>query len=460
VPATTDTKALPAGIGRYQPLAVLGAGAMGTVYKAHDPVINRTVAIKVVRTDALDPPTRADYLERFRLEVQAAGRCSHPAIVGVYDYLTEADNPSIVMEFVEGRTLQQVLRDPAARAALPFVPLLVQVLGGLAAAHRLGITHRDVKPANIMVTARGEAKLADFGIARMPDASHTQVGMLLGTPAYMAPEQVAGSNVDHRADLFAIGAILYETVAGRPPFAGRTMSETILRLTGPPPAAMEAVEQAGGDAYVPVLRRALAKPVAERFHSAEEFVAALQSAAAPGTQATVRTRTPPSTPAATLAGRWDPSLLQRVERALAQYVGPMARVVVSQAARQSATADELYQSLARSLQSTADRSAFLRSLGGVRVEPDAGPRTRAGQTVAGGTTVAGTGTISPEALAAAQTVLAFFVGPIARMMVRQAAQNVASPQDFIDRLCAHVSKPDELATLRRRLRAEVEPKLR
>ncbi len=467
--------ALPAAIGRYRPLAVLGTGGMGTVYRAHDPVIDRAVAIKVVRTDALDSAARAEYLDRFRLEAQAAGRCGHPAIVAVYDVLSDGANPAIVMEFVAGRSLAELLRGgPAARAALPIADLLGQVLEGLGYAHRLGVTHRDIKPANIIVTEAGRAKIADFGIARLTDLAGghtlTQAGAMLGTPSYMAPEQIGDAPVDHRTDLFAVGAVLYEALTGRPPFAGRSALETIQRLAGPDPASMVAVEAAGAGAFVPVLQQALAKAPARRFASAEAFAAALAAARAspppPAQVPPARIAAARPAPDDTLlagTGRWDPRTLARVERALAQYVGPMARVMVAEAARASGDAETLYQALAGSLQGSADRSAFLRSLaGGGRLEPTlSGPPTAASATPAPTAgTASGSGAIPPEAVAAAQAALTQFMGPIARVLVRQAAQQATSPAEFIDRLCAHLAKPEETAALRRRLRAEVEPRLR
>ncbi len=457
-----NSRDLPRMIGRYHVLDVLGAGGMGTVYRAHDPLIDRNVAIKVVRTDALDGDTRAEYLDRFRLEAQAAGRCMHPAIIAVHDFSSGDGDPYIVMELVEGRSLQRMLREPGGRASLPLAAILEQVLGGLAFAHKLGVTHRDIKPANIIVTASGHAKIADFGIARLGGGSMTQVGDLLGTPGYMAPEQLSDVGIDHRADLFAVGVLLYEGIVGRPPFVGRSTGETLQRLSGPDPASMVAVEAAGAGAYVPVLRRALAKAPDQRFQSAEAFAAALHAAsiAKPPPAPTVSDDDALATvvmPArSTQATRWDPATLQRVERALAQYVGPMARVAVAQAAREATNADELYRTLAKSLQDAADRSAFLRTLGSGRVEPTLGPRTRVEPTV---TQTLASGTIPPEAVAAAQSALAFFVGPIARVLVRQAAAQATSSRDFIDRVCAHVSKPGEDATLRRRLRADVEPRL-
>jgi serine/threonine-protein kinase len=434
---------LPA-IGRYRPVALLGAGAMGTVYKAHDPLIDRMVAIKVVRTEALDPGTKAAFLQRFRLEVQAAARCAHPAIVGVYDYVEDAAGPSIVMELVEGNSLQRILQDSAARAALPTVPVVLQVLEGLGYAHGQGVIHRDIKPANIMVTPSGQAKIADFGIARLNEAAPTHSGAMVGTPQYMAPEQVTDDAVDRRADLFAVGAVLYEMLAGRPPFAGRTLADTILRLSGPQEADMAPVEPA----YAAVLQRALAKDRARRFQTADEFAAMLQRAAdecAPTIVAAAR-----SAPRRV----WDPELLQRVERQFAVHAGPMARKTVAQAAQDAGSVDELYATLARSLPSAVDRSAFLRAMGGARVEPTLGAARRSAAAVGEPVSTVAAATLIPGAVvSSAQTALAFFVGPIARVLVRDAAMQAVSNRDFIDRLCVHVPNPDEAAQLRRRLQA-------
>jgi serine/threonine-protein kinase len=400
-----------------------------------------------------------------------------------------AADPSIVMELVEGHTLQHILRDPATRAAVPAVPILLQVLDGLGAAHAQGVIHRDIKPANIIVTPAGQAKIADFGIARLNEAVMTHSGAMLGTPLYMAPEQVSDDAVDRRADLFAVGAILYEALAGRPPFAGRTIAETIQRLTSPESADMAAIVT--DRQCIPVLQRALAKDRSRRFQTAAEFTAALQAAADPAQVTVVPT-------ARRAPGRvWDPTLLQRLERQLAVYAGPMARRAVAQAALDAGSAEELYGVLARSLPNAADRSAFLRALGGARVEPSltlagrtdplmtglarrgsaqTGVGSGAGATVAGSAhtgstqsgsahtgsarTVASFAGIPAEAITAAQSVLAFFVGPIARVLARDAAGQATSGRDFIERLCGHVTKPDEQAALRRRLRAEVEPRLR
>ncbi len=476
---------LPAAIGRYRPLALLGAGAMGSVYRAHDPLIDRIVAIKVVRTEGLDPGMHDEFLDRFRREVQAAGRCSHPAIVGVFDFAGETGNPFIVMEFVAGRTLNAVFRDPTLRAALPVRSVLGQVLDGLAYAHRLGITHRDIKPANILITEAGHAKIADFGIARLSGTSMTQAGTMLGTPSYMAPEQVSDDAVDHRADLFATGAILYEALVGRPPFAGRSLTDTILRVSGPAPADFAALRDTPNAAFVPVLAQALAKRREERFQSADDFAAALRGVAGEAAQVRSADATIVASPpgaahalsdaraiaspgtvppgnvfldtAGTLARQWDPDLLQRAERALSRHLGPMAKLAVRKAAARSAGPDELAETLAGDIADGSVRATFLRDFG---VRAEASLVTKPPPTLGTASGASLVTAIPQPAIDAAQAALVVFVGPMARVLVRKAAAQATSRADFIERLLASVSRPDEVSALRRRLQAEVEPALR
>jgi serine/threonine-protein kinase len=475
--------ARPLAIGRYQILDLLGSGAMGTVYKAHDPAIGRVVAIKVVRIDADSPQQRASSVDRFRLEVQAAGRCSHPAIVAVYDFLDQSGDPAIVMELVEGTSLHRRMRDPGASAPSRSPGLLLQVLEGLGYAHGQGIIHRDIKPANILVTTAGQVKVADFGIARLSGVNATIGGAMMGTPSYMAPEQLTDDGVDRRADLFSVGSILYEMLVGKPPFAGGTISETILRLSSPDTADMNPLVAAGWQRFVPVLQRSLAKDRSRRFQTADAFAAKLQAAlsdhrgASEEDAATIVIGSRPVRPTT-----FDPSLLARIETLLARFVGPMARMMVVRAAREVSHPSELYASLARVMPNAADRSLFLRLAGGGRLEPSLGGRPRPAQTLTPQTLTPRTvglatteprtaapqtmppcasaaGSITPAAATAAQAVLVQYVGPIARVLVRDSAAKATSGRDFIDRLCAHLANPEEQAALRRRLRAEVEPKL-
>jgi tRNA A-37 threonylcarbamoyl transferase component Bud32 len=444
---------LPPGFGRYQTLGVIGKGAIGTVYRAHDPLIGRDVAVKMIRTEALDDETRAEYLARFGVEARAAGRCSHPGIVAIFDAGESEGRPYLVMELVEGDTLQAILADPPRRAALDGVKILLDVLEALDYAHARQVMHRDIKPANIIVTPNGRAKLTDFGIARIDYGTMTQAGDMLGTPNYMAPEQAAGTDVDHRADLFAVAAILHAILAGRPPFAGKTMSDTLLRLTDPAPVDLGAIERGAFAAFAPVLRRGLAKSPAARFGTAREFIEALHQAGSADQPPDDRTLVAapaegrPPGHAAPGPAALDPVLVRAAEESLARQIGPMALRFVAQATRVAANAEEFLAMLAREIPDPAAAARFLRTHGG------GSGATRGTQMTTGqiGTAAAARG-ISPAAQEAARTVLALYTGPIARVLVNRALREANSLDTLADLLTREV-KPADQPAFRRKLLA-------
>lgn len=263
--------------GRYQITGLLASGGMGEVFQAHDRVLERTVALKVLRaTLGADP----DFVERFRKEATAAGRLSHPNIVQVYDWgRDEGGSAYMAMEFVEGQNLREVLAaNPRLRPAVA-ARIAAQVCGALEHARRAGIVHRDVKPENILVGPDGQVKVADFGLARaLAESRATQAGLVFGTAHYLAPEQVEGRGSDHRADLYALGVVLYEMLTGETPFAGDNpvvIAYQRVREDVPPPSA-----RAPGvpDALDAVVRRATARSPDARFPSAREMGEALRSA--------------------------------------------------------------------------------------------------------------------------------------------------------------------------------------
>jgi serine/threonine-protein kinase len=264
---------------KYQARGTLGAGAMGTVYDAVDRVIERRVAIKVVRRPAENDAEAAEAHARFRREAQAAGRLSHPNIVGVYDYGENAAEAWIVMEYVDGDSLKGRL-DKQQRFTIPeIVRIMGEVCAGLQYSHQRGVVHRDIKPGNIMMTADGQVKIADFGIARLENSSMTQVGTLIGTPSYMAPEQFRGEPVDLRADIWSAGVMLYQLLTGEKPFEGgfSAVMHKALNTEPPPPSQLSVTTPRGFDA---VITRALAKRPDDRFRSAGEFAEAIRAAAA------------------------------------------------------------------------------------------------------------------------------------------------------------------------------------
>ncbi len=256
---------MPAKIGRYRVERLIGGGAMGMIYAAHDPVIDRKVAIKLIRADLLGGDDKADYVARFQREARSAGRCSHPNIVAIYDFAVHEGNPFLAMEYVEAANLGQALRSSGRFAVPAAVAVTVQVLDALACAHGLGIVHRDVKPANILLLANGQVKMTDFGIARLENADLTQAGSVIGTPSYMSPEQLRGEAVDARSDLFSTGVVLYEILTGERPFPGRNITEIAYRLLNEAPPDIRAKVATVPASLAAIVERALAKQPMDRF---------------------------------------------------------------------------------------------------------------------------------------------------------------------------------------------------
>ncbi len=265
----------PAQLGRYDVVAEIGRGAMGVVYRAVDPMLERTVAVKTINM-ALDPGEMEQYEKRFTIEARAAGGLNHPNIVIIYDIGRSGDLAYMAMEFLEGRELKELI---AGNELTPdrSLDIVALVADGLAYAHAHEVVHRDVKPANIMILNDGRVKITDFGIARMRTADvRTQTGVVLGSPRYLSPEQVLGKRCDARADIFSLGVILYEMVAGQAPFNGidvNSLMFQIVNFTPPPPSSINPALPAMLDL---IIAKALAKNADERYASIAEFAADLR----------------------------------------------------------------------------------------------------------------------------------------------------------------------------------------
>jgi len=302
-------------LGKYAIKRTLGRGAMGTVYEGWDPAIARRVAIKTVKLpDHADPETE-EALARFRREAQAAGRLHHPNIVGVFDYGETNDLAYIVMEYVDGPSLKALMDKQERFALADAVHVMEGLLAGLQFSHERGVVHRDIKPANVVLTGDGQAKIADFGIARIESSSITQAGTLLGTPAYMSPEQFMGQVVDARTDIYSSGVLLYQLLTGERPFEGG-MSAIMHKALNTDPPLPSQLSVTAPPSFDEVVRRAMAKRPEDRFPSAKAFAEAIRAAmtrqAEPRvaeTEATLVSAPPPPPPPPRAAAA--PASLQR-----------------------------------------------------------------------------------------------------------------------------------------------------
>jgi serine/threonine protein kinase len=471
------SSAAPARLGKYTVTEILGKGAMGVVYKAFDPHIKRTVAIKTVRGELMEGGAH-NLAARFRNEAQAAGRLTHPGIVGVYDYGEEGDLAYIVMEFVLGCGLDEYFKRETRFEAADVVSLMTQLLEALDHAHEQGIVHRDIKPSNIIVMPNGKLKVTDFGIAHIDTSDLTEAGMVLGTPSYIAPEQYLGLEVDRRADVFSAGVIFYQLLSGRKPFKGspEIVSYKICHEDPQPPSS--AAVDLRLAAFDAVALQSLAKKPEARYPTARAFAEAIRRAhSAPvepalsdatiihdTTRIPVRDRAdasgsqagsqPGSQPGSLSTGtttgypaHWDMETLRKVEDELARVVGPVARVMVKRAARQCDDLEVLYQRLAEDLNDAQDRTTFLsgqsRSLGS---------RT-GGTTSLTGTGASGTRTtaikagppVTDQQIEEAARLLAPYVGPIAKVLAKKAAGRSRDAQVFYQSLADQLADDREKA---------------
>jgi serine/threonine-protein kinase len=262
-------------IGKYKILEKIGEGAMGEVYKAHDPVLNRFVAVKTISAElGADDTLR----KRFEREAQSAARLNHPNIITVFDYGEEQGKIFMAMELLDGSDLKQAIARRAPLSLDEKLSVVDQIAEGLAFAHAHDIIHRDLKPANVHLLGNGQAKIMDFGLARLGGSEMTRVGMVMGTPHYMSPEQVRGERADARSDVFALGCVFYELLTYRKPFDADSMHSVLFKVMQEEPPSVTEVTPGSPAVLAQVVERAMAKDASQRFQNASEFRSALHRA--------------------------------------------------------------------------------------------------------------------------------------------------------------------------------------
>lgn len=465
VPAQSEVKGNPGqveprSLGKYPLLGVIGKGSMGILYRSMDPHIKRPVALKTIRRDLLEQAQTENFSARFRVEAQAAGGLAHPGIVSVYEYGEEDAYAYIAMEYIEGRSLRECFEQKLPFSIGQVVSILSQLLDALQYAHDRGVWHRDVKPANILVMTDGRVKVTDFGIARIESSMLTQVGAIMGTPGFIAPEMYLGDTFDSRVDLFAAGVVLYQLLAGAPPFLGtaeKVMFKVCYETPVPPSVAGRLPSMHAFDA---VVMKALARRPDDRFSSASEFRTALLEAQAHtgnagGADETIiqprpevntaakesTSRPPPSTNTLVERG-WDMNDLAQIEKRLARYVGPISRVIVRRTAKETTDFVELTHLVASKIAVTAERDEFLKGAGLIpnrvvssslaRVDLDGGSGTHPTSFPAAQRP------LSQEDVARAARLLVAFMGPIAPVLAKRAAKPDTTREQFLAALASHL----------------------
>ena len=441
---------VPKSIGKYVITRPLGKGAMGMVYEGFDPVIERKVAIKTILAEYLEAGEMEEAIARFKREAQAGGRLQHPNIVAVYEYGNDGDTAFMVTEYVEGEELKRILGSGRRFEIIDVFEIMKQLLTALDYSHKQGVVHRDIKPANLMVILPGpKVKVMDFGIARIASSNLTQVGTVVGTPTHMAPEQLMGIPADGRVDLWASGVILYELLTGASPFLAETPAAVMHNVLQGQPAAPSTVKAGVPPGFDAVVSRALAKKPDERFQTAREFQAAmlmaLQGKNVTATM-TLRTQTmkpPEKMPVLAIP----PDVLAQIEGSLSRHLGPLAKVLIRKGQAETTDFDTFFNLLAEQIPDDEEQKAFLKKVSTLKPAPKPRPEgvkaAPAPAPVAKPVAQAASQGFSPEVLATAEKRLASYVGPLAKLLIKDAATQTSDLKELYRALAAHIDSEEE-----------------
>lgn len=453
----------PERVGKYRVDGVIGRGAVGIVFRGHDEQIDRPLAIKTLRHDVLhNVADRDNLLQRFAAEARSAGRCLHPNIVTVFDYVEQNGSPFIILEYVDAGTLENVISSGTMLPIRQVGEIMAQLLFALDHAHSKGVVHRDVKPANILCPSATSIKVTDFGVARFDALGLTNPNGIgaIGTPNYMSPEQFLGRPVDGRADLFSAGVILFQLLAGAKPFVANDIAELMRKLLNESAPHISTLRPGSWEQLNNVVQLALARNPDDRFQSAGEFIDALNAAIEAtasdntppldltkisgdtkvhvgagdtGSGGSTASRNDPADLSQTMSAKLMPATLGAVEAALAKSIGPIARVVVRKASLQSTDPDMLLTSLSDQIPIESEAAKFRR---------EAEQTIRADQGVAA---VQLDALISTDDVQAATDALVPLVGPVAGVLAKRLAQTAIGHEDYFRRLAESIPDADQRA---------------
>ncbi|MCH9807378.1 MAG: serine/threonine protein kinase [Alphaproteobacteria bacterium] len=439
----------PLAVGKYRIDGVIGRGAVGVVYKGFDPDICRPVAVKSLRREVLEAvEDQPSLLARFASEARSAGRCQHPNIVTVFDYVEQDEQPFIIMEFVEAGTLEKVTRSGTLLPLAQVGEVMAQLLSALGHAHEKGVIHRDVKPANILCPAATSIKVTDFGVARFQNLGLTQNGGggAIGTPNYMSPEQFLGREVDGRSDLFAVGIILFQLLTGTKPFPANDIPGLMHKLLNESPAPLRQLRPELPPALDGLMERALARNPTDRYQDAEEFITAIERALQrtptapaervdltrlPGRTSSDTAETSQSELSRTMAEKLAPQTLDALEGTLARAIGPIARVVLDRESRNATDPESLIAALTSQIPEESEAERF-------RKEADDWLRQDRG--VAGAQLGAA---VSPAETQRATELLMPILGPLAKVIAQREAATAIGVDDYYEHLARKISNPTE-----------------
>ncbi len=444
-------------IGKYQILETIGKGAMGEVFKARDEVIDRIVAIKVIHPHFVGEEIWDDLQARFQQEAKAAARCLHPNIVAVFDFGQLEDKSYLVMEYIKGDDLKDILDENGRFSLEQAIEIICEVLTGLAFAHDNGVVHRDIKPANIIKLNNGKIKIADFGIARLDSSELTNVGDMVGTPIYMSPEALRGDKVDARSDLYAVALVLLELITGSKPAAGFVDIESITEQLND-----SSVDKQYHQYFIDVFTKALHRKPSFRFQSASAFLNKLKEFLAE-TQAitdnadhgeddyrTMIQSSPLLKKREKISGEEslpDKNLLDKLEHSLASYIGPLSSVLVRRARLTSITTKQIISELSQHITNDSDRSEFIRKVS-IQSGISSGIDSHSHESSSSHSLASKKNqalVLAPERLAFITAKLVIYLGPMAPIIIKKATKKVDSEENLIEILSEKIIQSEERA---------------